>query len=453
MSASVSGLRNVPCSMESTPAWIARLAGASPWQCAAALRPQACASCTIASISAWVSCGLSMGSPSDSTPPDGMNLTTLAPYLICQRTAARHSSGPLQTPRSTSAGGTRWGGNGSRSAWPPREPIAYRETNMRGPGTAPLSMALRNPRSRKSAEPRSRTVVNPASSVRRAYSAAYCACSAGQRRRISIVSRYQLGPASKERWVWASIRPGSKVTSPRSITCAPAGGAPPTREMRLPSTTTSAGCTTAPVRASNIRAAFSATGLAARTATSKNMKPPIRRSYHTGPEASNTTDCRGYFGLLGSFDLLSELLVLGAADGGLSMPASRLDPTPAADVPEPMVLFGVVAVDDPVVAGLSAEVPVVGDFSVALPVVEVPVVVLPLITPVLVSVLVPVPTVVLPVAPVPDWPVGDPLTVPAAPVRVSSVEVPVGPAEAPVPPVLPVVLVPVLPAPVCAKAT
>jgi hypothetical protein len=182
------------------------------------------------------------------------------------------------------------------------------------------------------------------------------------------------------------------------------------------------------------------------------MKPPIRRSYHTGPEASNTTDCRGYFGLLGSFDLLSELLVLGAADGGLSMPASRLDPTPAADVPEPMVLFGVVAVDDPVVAGLSAEVPVVGDFSVALPVVEVPVVVLPLITPVLVSVLVPVPTVVLPAAPVPDCPVGDPLTVPAAPVRVSSVEVPVGPAEAPVPPVLPVVLVPVLPAPVCAKA-
>jgi len=150
--------------------------------------------------------------------------------------------------------------------------------------------------------------------------------------------------------------------------------------------------------------------------------------------------------LLGSFDLLSELL--GAVDGGLSMPASRLDPTLGVDVLEPMVpLFGVVLVDDPVVAELSVDVPVVGEFSV-----ELPVVVLPLITPALVSVLVPVPTVVLPAAPVPDWPVVDPLTVPAGPARVSSLVVPCVADEEPVAPVLPVVLVPVLPAPVCAKA-
>jgi hypothetical protein len=139
--------------------------------------------------------------------------------------------------------------------------------------------------------------------------------------------------------------------------------------------------------------------------------------------------------------LVSELLVLGAVDGGLSTPASRLDPAPGAEVLEPMVLFGVVLVDDPVVAELSVDVPV-GDFSF----------VSPLITPVLASVLVPVPTVELPLAPVPDWPVGDPLTVPEAPLRDSSLDVPVGPAVAPVAPVLPVVLVPVPVAPVCAKA-
>ncbi|HXL40635.1 MAG TPA: hypothetical protein VN928_08785 [Myxococcales bacterium] len=145
---------------------------------------------------------------------------------------------------------------------------------------------------------------------------------------------------------------------------------------------------------------------------------------------------------MGSFDLLSELLVLGGADTGLSMPASRLEPALGAEVLEPMVpLLGVVLVDDPVVAELSVGVPVVGDFSF----------VSPLITVVFVSVLVPVPTVVLPWAPVPDWPVVDPLTVPADPARVSSLDVPVGPA-APVAPVLPVVLVPVLPPPVCAKA-
>src|SRR5882672_6066293 len=107
---------------------------------------------------------------------------------------------------------------------------------------------------------------------------------------------------------------------------------------------------------------------------------------------------RGYFGLFGSLALLSELLVLGGVDPGVSTPASRLDPAPGADVLEPMVpLFGVVLVDDPVVAELSVGVPVFGS---------------PLITLVSLLVLVPVPTVVLPAAPVPDWPVVEPLTVP-----------------------------------------
>jgi len=167
------------------------------------------------------------------------------------------------------------------------------------------------------------------------------------------------------------------------------------------------------VRASNIRAAFSATGLAARSATSRNMKPPVRRSYHTGPEASTGTLLRIVW-IVSVVRLAVELLVLGAVDGGLSTPASRLDPTARGAGTDGAVRrragrrsgSGRIVVDVPV-----------GDFSF----------VSPLITPVLVSVLVPVPTVELPVPPVPDWPVGDPLTVPKAPVRVSSLDCRSGP--------------------------
>jgi len=72
----------VPCSIESTPAAMAIFAAASPWQWAATLRCQACASETMASISSRVSSGTSTGSATDSTPPDGMHLMTSAPYLI-----------------------------------------------------------------------------------------------------------------------------------------------------------------------------------------------------------------------------------------------------------------------------------------------------------------------------------------------------------------------------------
>ena len=68
--------------MESTPAAMAIFAARSPWQWAATLRPQLCASDTMAFISSCVSCGLSTGSDSDNTPPEGMNLITSAPYFI-----------------------------------------------------------------------------------------------------------------------------------------------------------------------------------------------------------------------------------------------------------------------------------------------------------------------------------------------------------------------------------
>src|SRR4051794_23686603 len=46
------------------------------------------------------------------------------------------------------------------------------------------------------------------------------------------------------RWVWASMKPGSRVASPTSMTVAPAGTAPPTDSILFPRTTTIPGCTT-----------------------------------------------------------------------------------------------------------------------------------------------------------------------------------------------------------------
>jgi hypothetical protein len=43
--------------------------------------------------------------------------------------------------------------------------MAWFATNMRGPGITPALIALRNPNEIQSDEPRSRTVVTPASSV------------------------------------------------------------------------------------------------------------------------------------------------------------------------------------------------------------------------------------------------------------------------------------------------
>src|ERR1700693_2452559 len=246
-------------------------------------------------------------------------------------------------------------------------------------------MALRRPTSRNSADPRSRTVVKPASSVRRAYSAAYCACSVGQRSRPSMVSRYQLGPDSNVRCVCASISPGRRVTSPRSITSAPAGAAPPTWAIRSPFTTTSAGCTTVPLRASNRRAALIATGLVARSATIRNMKTsdPALVSHRTGGFRLRAVR---YFGLVVSpgpaaeddpllipleLPELPEPDVLDPTEPELELPVPRLPQLPLllgeleADplVAELSAGDPVVALpEDPVVAGLS-----VGDPVVALP--------------------------------------------------------------------------------------
>jgi hypothetical protein len=100
--------------------------------------------------------------------------------------------------------------------------------------------------SSRSDDPRSRTVVNPAISVRRANSVLSIAtCGIGFLNRSSS-SFFQSALPSLVRWVWASISPGISVALPRSMTSAPAGSwtrAP--AAVILPSwTTTTPGDTT-----------------------------------------------------------------------------------------------------------------------------------------------------------------------------------------------------------------
>ena len=147
----------------------------------ATLRPQACASETIAVSSAGVSCGTSTGSDSDSTPPEAQILITSAPYFICRRVARRHSSGPLHTPSSGPDGVTRSGGKGELSQWPPVDPSAWPATNMRGPSVRPPLIALRRATSMKSPAPRSRALVTPDASASLALRAAWNDCSTGKR--------------------------------------------------------------------------------------------------------------------------------------------------------------------------------------------------------------------------------------------------------------------------------
>src|SRR3954447_5729640 len=121
------------------------------------------------------------------------------------------------------------------AACPPRAPMAWTATSMRGPTTNPSRMALRRPTSRYSLDPRSRTVVKPASKTRRAYAEAKCDCSVAGRCRSSTSSLNQLALASNVRCSWASMRPGRRVESPKSIVSVEGSAlaSAPTFTMRL----------------------------------------------------------------------------------------------------------------------------------------------------------------------------------------------------------------------------
>ena len=87
--------------MESMPARMATFAPSAPWAWAAVFFRSRWASSTMASISAWVSCGVSTSSVRERTPPVAHTLITSAPYLTSKRTASRKASAPLAMPSAT----------------------------------------------------------------------------------------------------------------------------------------------------------------------------------------------------------------------------------------------------------------------------------------------------------------------------------------------------------------
>ena len=157
---------NEACSTEVTPALIARLMPSVPCACAATRFSHMCASSTSALSSSCENWGAPTDSSSDSTPAVAATLITSAPYLTSVRTSFRISSTPSAMLLSPLI--VRYGENPDMSPCPPVALTASVATCIRGPAISPRLIALRIATSTSSPAPTSRTVVNPASSVRRA---------------------------------------------------------------------------------------------------------------------------------------------------------------------------------------------------------------------------------------------------------------------------------------------
>ena len=91
------------------------------------------------------------------------------------------------------------------------------------------STAFMSATSLKPPAPTFRTVVNPASSVFAALGTPRSASSGAPSRAGRSVQSPSISPV---RWTWVSMKPGSRVTSPRSVTRAPAGRSAPTARIR-----------------------------------------------------------------------------------------------------------------------------------------------------------------------------------------------------------------------------
>src|SRR6185503_3226295 len=163
-------------------------------------------------------------------------------------------------------------------------------TCMRGPGMSPALMASRSDTSTSSLPPTSRQLVKPASSVARTLLTPVMALRAAGLFICAMRSR----PTRPERCVWQSIRPGSSVASPRSVTASPDGALDSTDSTESPETTTHTGPRTTP--------AFTSTKCAARTA---------KRSAWAGEAAASSKSAAA------AAAMGSERISSSGADGGL----------------------------------------------------------------------------------------------------------------------------------------
>ena len=139
-----------PCSIESTPARIARTIPSGPIACAPTTRLHECASSTAASSSSCVNAVKSWVIPGVSTPPVATSLIAVAPARISSRTARRSPSGP-----STSRANPIW------CPCPPVIVSARPAARILGPASRPRSTPRATWITESPRPPRSRTVVTP----------------------------------------------------------------------------------------------------------------------------------------------------------------------------------------------------------------------------------------------------------------------------------------------------
>jgi hypothetical protein len=168
--------------------------------------------------------------------------------------------------------------------------IALPLMRRRGPGMIPWLMASRTAVSAEPAPsvPMSRSAVKPA--IR----SALAACSAKIVRQGTDSSTVckSSAPGCRNRCTCASMRPGSNVVSPRSITFAPCGWSTdvPMALMRSPSTRISPGWRMFPVSTSSSRAACSTMGAVAGCWAGE---PTPATTKMTAPKVGANRNCAG----------------------------------------------------------------------------------------------------------------------------------------------------------------
>ena len=168
------------------------------------------------------------------TPPVAIILIQSAPYLMSRRTA-----GPTSSTLSAMFGrrGSAWSGaSTSASPCPPLSERKFPAETIRGPSNdslvdqvterqltvAQIGFARVPQRSEAVRDPYLQVVIPPAAPS------------------AEDICRPAVGDSSlrfPRMCAWQSMNPGSSVTSPRSITCAPAGTAPEIARTRSPSMT------------------------------------------------------------------------------------------------------------------------------------------------------------------------------------------------------------------------